>query len=122
MPVLRVSENVQLAIGNILRKSVRQRELAEREGDLLGNGLHFLLGKPDQKHKGKTFYWTATQHASSYRLNATEYQPYFLAVELSLRDRFGGVPLRTAYVSPKDITGGATPLGALYPDAGVGFL
>jgi restriction endonuclease S subunit len=122
MPIPEVSPNVQRAIGNKVRKAERLRELAEAEERSIYRSLEDLLGCLDDHDKTANRYWARLIDLSASRLNPTEYHPYALRAIASILSRFKGMALGDCLTSRKDLSGGATPLGARYCDSGIGFL
>ncbi len=122
VPVFLPLPEVQKAIGNKVRKARRLLEMAERERSQLHESLECLLGNIPDHDRFANAYWANPASAHTTRLNPTEFDPYSLRVEKTIIEDYSGVSLRDALVSPDDVSGGATPLGAAYFEDGIGFL
>jgi restriction endonuclease S subunit len=116
------SAAIQKAIGNKVQKAERLRELADAEERLIYRSLQDQLGFLDDHDKSANRYWATLTDVSDLRLNPTEYHPYALRAISSILRHFKGVALGDCLTSRKDLSGGATPLGARYCDSGIGFL
>lgn len=89
MPIVRASETVQRAVGNMLRKSNRLRELAEKVKAEAASRLNDFLRWPISLSSGPTSF-VSNNDASTSRLDAKFYLPAFLELRNHLRRLPGG--------------------------------
>lgn len=121
IPIPCPEPDIQRAIGNKVRKAERLRELAVLNQQLLDQALKDRFGCPPETRKNATSWWMGSQRLSPHRLNPTTYHPYCLVAEDIVESKLAGVELETI-IPPKDLSSGATPLGANYPKEGIHFI
>jgi type I restriction enzyme S subunit len=114
--------DLDLRAQHFLGDKVRQAEkLREHARTLDGNTWDKFTFLTANLMPPKKAWWATQADVDPYRINA----PHYDAVVLDMLDKArasGGLVSLRSLVGPRDIAGGATPLGADYPPEGVFFV
>lgn len=121
IPPLRVfwpDPKVRRYIGDKVRQAERLREHARALEAFIAGKFTFLAANLLPPKKA---WWASHTAIDSYRINSPHYDAVVLDMLEKARAATGLVSLQSL-VGPRDIAGGATPLGAEYPPDGVFFV